>query len=338
MSWATKLLGLAAACALTALGGCGSDDTVTGPGATGGSAGSTSGTGGAAGGSTSSGVGGAAGAGGSGGGEVLCPGDGLVSGKQTYTIQFEGNEREYDLQVPLSYDDTTAIPLVLDFHGYFSDKWQQATISGFADKAEEAGFAVAWPNGYGTPKSWNGGDNCCGQAQSEGLDDVGLAKAIVQQISEAMCIDPRRIYATGISNGGALSHRIACEGAEVFAAVAPVAHPLDFDPFTQCQPSRPIAIMHLHGLNDPLVPYGGGSTSAPVLDSFAYWAQVNGCSDTAEESYSKGTSHCDTHDACGASVEVTLCSVNGGHILYGNLDGVPIADRAWSFLSSYTLP
>ena len=341
MSWMTTIGGAAAALALAATIGC-SDDSVIGPGATGGSATSTSGTGGGGaagtGGNTSSGTGGEAGGGATGGEAAACPGDGLVPGKQSYTIDFEGIERDYDLQVPLSYDDTAPIALVLDFHGYTSNKVQQALISGFADQGESEGFAVAWPNGYGTPRSWNAGDVCCGQAQSQGLDDVSLAKAIVQQISDAMCIDPKRVYATGLSNGAALSHRIACEAADVFAAVAPVAYPLDFDPFTQCQPSRPIAVMHLHGLNDPVVPYGGGATSVPVVDSFAYWAQANSCSDAAEQSYSKGSSQCETHDSCDGSVAVTLCSVNGGHVLYTNLDGVPITDLAWTFMSTYTLP
>ncbi|MBW2457059.1 MAG: prolyl oligopeptidase family serine peptidase [Deltaproteobacteria bacterium] len=332
--------GWLATCALVAWWGCSGDDSIVGPGAPGGSTGSTSGTGGGggAGGSTSTSTSGTAGAGGDGGGEVVCAGDGLAPGKETYTIQFGGIERQYDLQVPLSYDHSAPIPLVLDFHGYMSDNWQQAFISGFADKSQDEGFAVAWPNGFGVSKSWNAGDYCCGQAQSQGLDDVGLAKAIVQQISDAMCIDPKRIYATGISNGGALSHRLACEAADVFAAVAPVAYPLDFNPLSQCQPSRPIAVMHLHGLTDPLVLYGGGLNSVPVVDSFAYWAQANTCSDAAEVSYSKGNSECLTHDSCDGAVEVTLCSVNGGHILYTNLDNVPIADLAWDFLSSYTLP
>src|SRR6185503_15380828 len=103
--------------------------------------------------------------------------------------------------------------------------------------------------------SWNAGDFCCGNAQSQGLDDVGLAKAIVAEVSSKACIDPKRVYATGLSNGGAMSHRLACEAADVFAATAPVSYPLDFTPFDKCQPSRPIAVIHQHALGDAVVPY-----------------------------------------------------------------------------------
>ncbi|MBW2523099.1 MAG: prolyl oligopeptidase family serine peptidase, partial [Deltaproteobacteria bacterium] len=255
------------------------------------------------------------------------------------SIQFDGNERDYEVQVPASYDNSQPVPLVFDIHGYSSNKDQQQLVSGIRGKAEDEGFVVVRPNGYGlVSRSWNGGDFCCGDAHAQGLDDVGLVKAIVTEVSAQVCVDPTRIYATGISNGGALSHRLACEAGDVFAAVAPVSYPLDFTPFSGCQPSRPMPVMHLHGTNDLVVPYGGGLNAPATPDSFNYWGQVNGCSGLPTETYTKGSSHCDTYDSCDAGVEVTLCTVNGGHVLYANLDGVPVDDLAWDFLSRFTLP
>jgi len=262
----------------------------------------------------------------------------LVSGTHDFKITFEDNERQYEVQVPLSYDNAEAVPLVFNIHGFSSNMDQQELVSGFSTLAEEKGFVVLRPNGFGLVRSWNGGDVCCGKASADGLDDVGLMKAIVKEISTKLCINPRKIYATGISNGGALAHRIACEAADVFAAVAPVSYPLDFDPFDKCKPSRPIAIMHLHGKNDITVPYDGGIAFPSTPDSFAFWSTTNNCSGETKQTYSKGKSSCDTYEKCGAGTETSLCSINGGHVLYVNLDGAPVAELAWKFLSKHKLP
>jgi polyhydroxybutyrate depolymerase len=298
---------------------------VGGSGATSGAGGTTTTTG--AGGSTSS-TGGAP--------PIECPATPRVPGVHQETIAFGGHDRVYEVQVPIAYDNSGPVPLVFDMHGYTSNKDQQELVSGFSSLAEDEGFLVVRPQGF--QNSWNGGDFCCGAAQNEGLDDVGLMKAIVTEVSETLCVDPKRVYATGISNGGALSHRIACEAADIFAAVAPVAYPLDFDPFSTCQPSRPIAVMHSHGTNDLIVPYNGSGAMPATPESFAYWGQVNGCTGNPVETYTKGNSHCDTYQSCGAGVEVTLCTVNGGHILYTNYDQVPIAALSWQFLKKHTLP
>ena len=328
--------------------GCGSDDTVfSDAGAGGAGAGSGSANGGSAVGGSSDG-GSAAGAGGAGpgsggggqgaGGSIVCPDDAMVPGEHAMTIMFDGNERQYDLQVPLSYDNTTALPLVLDLHGFTSTASQQELISGFKALAEEESFFVARPEGFGVAQSWNGGDFCCGAAQSQNLDDVGLMRAIVAEISTRACVDPKRVYASGLSNGGAMSHRLACDAADVFAAVAPVSYPLDFDPFDGCTPSRPIAVMHSHGTNDLIVPYNGGLTSVPVNDSFAYWATTNGCDESPTETYSSGNSSCATYQLCSAGVEVSLCTIAGGHVLYSNSDQVPVGRLSWDFLRRFTLP
>lgn len=284
------------------------------------------------------GSGGSAGSAGSAGAEPACPTDPLPAGEHQFTIPFDGHDREYEVQVPISYDNTTAVPLLFDLHALTYSKDIQQQLSGFDEKAEDEGFVVVRPNGYGTLRSWNGGDWCCGAAHDEDLDDVGLMRAIVQETAQRLCVDPRRVYATGLSNGGALSHRLACDAADLFAAVAPVSYPLDFDPFATCQPSRAVSVMHLHGTNDLIVPYDGSASAAATPDSFAYWAQVNGCTGDPEVTYSKGDSVCETYTSCDAGVQVALCSINGGHHLYGNLDDVPVTDLAWQFLSSHTLP
>lgn len=291
---------------------------------------------------TTTGVGGAGGAStvgpGGGGSAPDCTGATAVPGERTYNIDFDGNTREYDVQIPISYDGATALPLVFDLHGYTSNKDQQKAVSGFADLAEDEGFVVVRPNGFGGLRSWNAGDFCCGQAQNQGLDDVGLILAIIDEVAATTCIDPQRIYATGISNGGALSHRLACEAADVFAAVAPVAYPIDRDPFDQCAPSRPIAVMHSHGRADIIVPYDGSLTQPSTPESFAYWAATNGCMGDPTITYQNDDSSCATYQTCDGGVATSLCTIDGGHLLYVNNDDVPVAELSWQFLSQYVLP
>lgn len=259
-----------------------------------------------------------------------------IPGDTTLNIQFDGRNRSFDVHIPARYVGSSPVPLVLDFHGFESSKEAQALISGFIQKSEEEGFVVIHPQGF--QNSWNAGDICCGEALNQNIDDVGFAIAIVNEVSDFLNIDRARVYATGISNGGAMSHFLACEAADVFAAVAPVSFPLAVSPFSDCQPSRPIAVIHFHGLRDLVVPYNGFGSIPATPDSFEYWGSVNGCNTPPENSFTKGESTCETFFNCDDSVKVTLCSIMGGHVLYLNFDSVDIADLAWDFLSQFTIP
>ncbi len=259
-------------------------------------------------------------------------------GDYQFTISYDGLLRSYEVHVPTSYDGNPT-PLVVDFHGMGSDINQQKSWSGFLEKSEEAGFIVSWPQGWGEIPSWNAG-TCCGEALRLGLDDVGLSAAIVEEIGERIAIDPSRIYATGLSNGGAFTHYLACEASHVFAAFAPVSFPLPVPSTSDCQPDRGVPLKHFHGFDDFFVPYwqlhrSYVPRSAP--ESFHDWAEIDECSDNPTTTYRKEGSFCRTYDACLGNVEVTLCSIQGGHILYENLSSVDLADLAWEFFSKYAL-
>ncbi len=263
----------------------------------------------------------------------------LAVGDQTFSTHFDGLDRSYDVHVPASYDGSSPVPLVLDFHGYTSSKEAQAAISGFKGKADTEGFIIVHPQGH--QNSWNGGI-CCGDAAWVlDLDDVGLALAIVNEVSSVANIDLSRIYATGLSNGGAMTQRIACDAAHVFAAAVPVSFPLGLAPFSQCQPSQPIALSHFHGLQDMIAPYNDPSSFLPPSpDSFAYWGQVNGCDpDSLSITFDDGMgSSCETFLSCQEGVEVELCSLVGTHVLYFDDDELPIEDAGWDFMSRFTNP
>jgi polyhydroxybutyrate depolymerase len=236
--------------------------------------------------------------------------------------------------------------VVVDIHGFGSDKVQHRGFSGWTVKAETEGFLVVHPNGLFN--SWNAG-TCCGTAMTSGVDDVGFLRAMVDAIAAEGSVNAARIYVTGLSNGGAMSHRIACEAADVFAAAAPMAFPVPYTDFpNQCFPARPIPVLAFMGLTDVVIPYSSGvfGGALPSLDA---WRAKNSCGTgplEVQETY--GGSDCQIDTSCGGGAEVGLCSIRGsafappldiynGHILYFNDDAVVLADRAWAFLDQFAL-
>ena len=163
----------------------------------------------------------------------------LGPGDTALTLTVGSLTRTYGVHVPPGYDGSVAVPLVIDLHGYSGTGAIQAGLSGMPAIADANGFIAAFPDGYGPlgQGSWNSG-TCCNPAKAAGVDDVAFMRAIVADVGTQARIDLRRVYVTGLSNGALMSHRLACEAADVFAAAAPVAAPLRLDPPTNCQPRR----------------------------------------------------------------------------------------------------
>lgn len=227
------------------------------------------------------------------------------------TVDVGGVTRRYDLFVPTTYDPTANAPLVLNFHGLLGSPAQQADFSQFDPAAEDRGMLVAYPEGIAS--SFNAG-LCCGTASATGVDDVAFARALVQDVAATMCVDPQRVYATGMSNGGHMAHRLACEAADVFAAAASVTGVLSLA--GPCTPSRPISMVQYHGTADAIVGYNGVPQVPAMMQD---WAERNGCSPVPEVSFDQGDTQCETWPGCDAGVEVTLCTISGGgHCWFGN--------------------
>lgn len=253
------------------------------------------------------------------------------------TLQFGGTSRSYIVHVPASYTGQTPVPLVTDYHGILLNNSVQESISGWQAKSDQEGFIVAWPNGIDT--AWNVGP-CC--TTSRTVDDVGFARAVVKQIESQACIDEKRVYATGYSMGGGMSLDLACNAADLFAAIAPAAFDLmDASNNWPCHPSRPISVIDFRSIADPIVPYNGGATNPPnglpvvvtflgAVKTFQQFAQLDQCMGTpAADPVGAG---CQTYSQCAGGVQVTLCSKQGG----GHDVGDPAV--AWSVLKKYTLP
>jgi polyhydroxybutyrate depolymerase len=182
------------------------------------------------------------------------------------------------------------------------------------------------PNGY--QNSWNAG-TCCGGASAEQLDDVALFRAILEEVGGHLNVDLDRVYATGLSNGGFMSYRLACQATDMLAAVAPGAGAIGTNQggwgtnpasdFTVCEPSRQIPVLALHGTADMLVPYD------PLYkQSLDRMADHNGCLTETEPAVSPssgGDATCLTYRDCPTGVEVAGCSVaGGGHCWFGSPD------------------
>jgi polyhydroxybutyrate depolymerase len=259
-------------------------------------------------------------------------------------IDHDGATRRYRLYVPRGYRPGTPTPLVVNWHGLSSNARSQELYAGNAI-ADERVHLVAYPDGLGDPggQSFNGG-NCCSRFGNPPhmADDVGFGRAIVGDVARQLCVDRRRVYSTGMSNGGYMTDHNACEAADLYAAVAPVSA-LGL-PRTDCDPSRPIAILSFNGTEDPLVSYDISQ------QSMRRWAERNGCTgEPARESF--GASFCDTWSACANGVTVEACTITGmehcwpgnplvlpGFCATGGLDDIDANQRMYDFFARYALP
>ncbi len=255
-------------------------------------------------------------------------------GDYLFTIHHGGYLRDYELHVPPSYNGAP-VPLVVDFHAFGDTGTVQRNASGFLRESDEEGFIVAWPTGL--ERSWNTGGFCCGFAARNEVDDVGFSQAVVADIAARTAIDETRVYATGASNGGGLTHLLACEAADVFAAVAPTAFTLPTESAVDCRPERPISVVHFHGLHDNTVAYDGSPALRGAVESLEAWASINWCVGPPVRILEQSNSFCDAYETCAGGVVSVLCSVNSVHWVYINPD-IDVPDLAWELLAPFSRP
>jgi polyhydroxybutyrate depolymerase len=238
-----------------------------------------------------------------------------------------GESRDYLLHIPPSYSGSDATPLVLNFHGLGSNAQDQADYTGLPDKSDEEGFILVMPQGLATDiipiPHWN---NTLLEPRP---DDVAFVSELIDKLQQELCIDPARVFSTGMSMGAMISTRLACDLSDRIAAIAPVAG-FYFPPLAdelpespECNSSRPVPIIAFHGTDDPIVPFDGG---LPTDEDFEFrlhfhdvdgivietWAAHNGCdAEPSREPVTAGVYRL-RYRGCDAGADIELYIIDGG--------------------------
>jgi polyhydroxybutyrate depolymerase len=248
----------------------------------------------------------------------------LAPGSHELSLVHAGQVRDFIVHVPRSYRADRPVPLVLALHGGGGSMEVMARdrLYGLVAQSEASGWIVVFPNGFsrlgGKLATWNAG-LCCGAARDRGSDDVGFLRAVVSDVQRRLAVDPQRVFATGMSNGGMMSYRLACEASDVFRAIAAVA---GTDGTTDCRPGRPVPVFHIHARDDDRVLFNGGSGSASnthadfvsVPATVDKWARLNACKGPTETLPKQGGVVCEVRRGCEGGAEVRVCVTDtGGH-------------------------
>jgi polyhydroxybutyrate depolymerase len=261
------------------------------------------------------------------------------------SIVLGGRTRDYFVHTPPAYKGKTPLPLVLVLHGATESAENVERLSGMSAKADQENFLVAYPTGTGRLKNiptWNSGA-CCGYAMENKVDDVAFLRALLEKVEKDYSVDPKRVYATGISNGGMMSYRLACELSDKFAAISPVEGAQDLP----CLPTSPVSVIVFHGTADHLVPFNGGSTpyqmgsirsDTSVADTIAFWVNYDGCTPTPRHAQTEEV-HTDIYSNCRAGTAVALYAIQGGHHMWPGTaissNSVPATDLMWTFFKEH---
>jgi len=256
---------------------------------------------------------------------TLLPGDHVLSIRAT---------NDTIIHVPPHYDANSPIPVMLALHGMgenYPDNFQNE-IS-MDEVADNETFVVVYPLGSKADSvtlfghSWNGG-KCC---FSNG-DDLSFLKEVVNQTAALVNVDRQRVYSMGFSAGGVMSHTLACEAADIFAAIVSVDGPIEVK--GDCLPSRAVPVMHFHGGLDPVFPYNGANplyNGAPK--TLAAWRTVDRCSGESITGSLAPKITFEKYDNC-SGVEIQLAKVHDGMHAMPPKKSQP-EKLIWDFLSRW---
>ena len=240
------------------------------------------------------------------------------------------------VHVPTSYDPGVPTPLVILLHGYSSNSAAIGAFFNIAPVAEAHGLIYAAPDGTidaVNNRFWNATDACC-DFNGSGVDDSGYLRSLVEAIAARYNIDDRRVYFAGLSNGGFMSYRMACDHADLVAGIVSVSG-ATFNNRTDCTPTEPVHVLEIHGTNDSVILYLGnfifGVPYPSAIQSVETWAGYNGCGLTAVSP--SGSLDLDANilgaettvrqypAGCPRGGSAELWTVNGGpHVLSGTPD------------------
>lgn len=274
----------------------------------------------------------------------------IEPGVHPLSLAVRGGQRGYRLYVPRSLP-ASGRSLVIAMHGGLGTPDQFARNSRFDEEAEQHGFVVVYPEGAN--RTWNGG-RCCGMSVRQNVDDVGFISALIDHLVETLSIDPKRVFATGHSNGGIMAFRLACELGSKIAAIAPVAGSLETD---TCAGGQPVAVLAIHGDADENHPLNGGE-GANSIAGVAFYSLassmeklrlVNGCAASTSTQTTAGitTSTWSGCKAGGDTVQKVIAGAPhawpGGDRSAAGPGAMPstalnATDEVWAFFASHSRP
>jgi polyhydroxybutyrate depolymerase len=271
------------------------------------------------------------------------------AGQTSESFDFQGMPRTYQLYVPKTYDGSSPVPVVFEFHGYGSNAVQQVVYGDFRPLAERDDFIIVAPDGQDRGRRHF---NLSGEPGLQ--NDVEMVGALLDRIESQFCVDTQRVYATGMSDGGAMSSVLACAAADRFAAFAPVAVVLY--PQTICNNTRRVPFLGFSGTADPIVPFEGGAVQCcgnPVLpaptDATSNWAVHNGCDANFTEDRLGTEVRRRTWNNCKAGSAVVFYIIDGGgHTWPGSAFSpaslglttkqINASETIWDFFKQHPLP
>jgi polyhydroxybutyrate depolymerase len=281
----------------------------------------------------------------------------LTAGDHVRHVTVDARDRSYRLHIPKSLDLKNPQPLVLAFHGAFTNAVIMEAYSALDAKADAAGFIVAYPNGTG-PNDLTLFFNIQPAPNLLRPDDIAFTSRVIDDIEAAAPVDPKRVYATGISNGGMFCYLLASQLSNRIAAIAPVSGTMTT---AAAHPKRPVSIIDFHGTADPIVAYNGPANPNAALfyksvqDSIAVWLKIDACPATPSTTQIPDTAKDGTtvrRDAYGPGKtgdEVVLYTIiNGGHtwpnrptidkLLGPATHNINANDLIWDFFVKHPMP
>ncbi len=260
------------------------------------------------------------------------------------TLQHGGLSRQYLEYVPQIYDGTSAVPLLICLHGLGDNmnNFKNIQMDAIADTAN---FIVLTPQAQSSVlgTAWNSGASMSGMQLNENIDDAGFIIALIDSTSALYNIDPRRIYLTGFSMGSFMCNRMACEKADRITAIASVAGTIGSA--IQCNPSRPVPVIHFHGTADGTIAYSGNQYGMDVDTLLNYWVSVNNCDQTpiftelpdiAADGFTVEHFLFDNGIA-GSNVEHYKVIGAGHQWIYHPVNDIDYSSLIWNFLSKQRL-
>ena len=240
-------------------------------------------------------------------------------GNYELLVASSGGARAYSVHVPANWNGTSALPVLLVFHGF--PRGNMRAVTGFDAIADERGFAVVYADAH--DQEWAIGCTACTGAARAGIDDVRFVEDLLDDLATLMPVDSRRVWAAGFSMGAFMTHFLACEIPDRIAAFASVAATMIEEVVIGCEPVRKVPWLFVHGSEDRVLPAGGGvgafARTISIQITTSIWADFDGCADVAAvtdlpDLGDHERTRVRLHDwsACEAGVDVLWYEVVGG--------------------------